>query len=145
MILLQFEGILEKWTSLDVDNIFSFCFCEFLKLIKPYHCCMYSSFHQICSGINANKDVWLVIFWMMVNSLGKNTHNLLCRGCTRTKVMDSLYFLFWKCSIEAYFSVVVCASVVHCLSWREKTKLLWWLNESLLLGIICVFHGTICK
>ena len=50
---------------------------------------------------------------MMIISLGKNTHNLLYCGYTRTKVMDSLYFLLESAQlsqIEAYFRTVVCAS-----------------------------------
>ena len=35
--------------------------------------------------------------------------------------------------------------VTHCLPLREKTKVLWSLDESLLLGTICVFPGKLCK
>ncbi len=46
---------------------------------------------------------------MMVISLGKNSHNLLYCGCTRTKAMDSLYFLFESVQLRLV-SVVAWAS-----------------------------------
>ena len=96
IVTSQFESILEKWTSLDVENIvvLFFVFWVFSKLIKPYHSCVYIGFQHICLCINANKNDWLVLFGMMVILLGKNIHKLLCYGCTRAKVMVSFYFLF---------------------------------------------------
>ena len=145
---------MKKWTSLDVDNMMVVSFWMFVsvisKLIKPYHCCVYGSFCHICSCINANKDVWLVLSGMMAISSGKKCSQFCCA----VVVQEQRLILCLSCFIVLNGGLFLCCGLCtkSCtpnddpfLCLREKTKVLWWLDESLLLGTICILYGLLCR
>lgn len=89
------------------------CLRVISKLIKPYHCCVYGSFCHICSCINANKDVWLVLSGMMAISSGKKCSQFCCA----VVVQEQRLILCLSCFIvlnEGLFSCCgLCSKKLH--------------------------------
>ena len=145
---------MKKWTSLDVDNMMVVSFWMFVsvisKLIKPYRCCVYGSFCHICSCINANKDVWLVLSGMMAISSGKKCSQFCCAVVVQEQRLILCLSCFLVLNGGLFLCCGLCIKKLHSPLWpifclREKTKVLWWLDESLLLGTICILYGLLCR
>ncbi len=131
LILHSFGIVMKKWTFHCVDNMMVVSFWIFVsvlsKLIKPYHCCVYGCFCHICSCINANKDVWFVLFWDDGHLFRKKCSQVFCWGCTRTKV-DSLFVLFssaqWRLIFMLWFvhQKVALPMMTHFFVWETRLR-----------------------
>ena len=65
-------------------------------------------------------------WWLSL--LGKNTHNLVYCGCTRTKVINSLFFLFYSTQLRHIFMLwivhqeVALPMVTHFFLWEKRLR-----------------------
>ena len=121
LILHSFGIVMKKWTSHCVDLMMVVSFWMFVsvisKLIKPYHCCVYGSFCHICSCINANKDVWLVLSGMMAISSGKKCSQFCCA----VVVQEQRLILCLSCFIVLNGGLFSC-----CGLCSKKLHSQWW-------------------
>ena len=100
------------------DGCFFLMFVSVIsKLIKPYHCCVYGSFCHICSCINANKDVWLVLSGMMAISSGKKCSQFCCA----VVVQEQRLILCLSCFIVLNGGLFLC-----CGLCSKKLHSQWW-------------------
>ena len=112
--ILILHSLKASWGSellwmLTNNGCFYFVFESVSKLIKLYHCHVYSCLCHFCYAYMHTKmhDLSFLCWWSSL--LGKNTHNLMYCGYTKTKVMDSLYILFDGAQLSVIY-IVTCAS-----------------------------------
>ena len=136
------QDVCECWQACSCTNVMCRAACIASVLHECFSEC-YNLSVEICSYLTSS----FVGSWLSIS--GRITHNMLCCGVTRTKFMDSLYFvllLIWVLQI-----VIACAASGRT-TWlsigpfpEKRLMLVRWLLPSLWNGCHVCFPWSSLK